>query len=300
MDIDNKVKTAIERLKAFEPEDGYFVAFSGGKDSQCIYHLCEMASVKFDAHYNVASVDPPELIRFMQKQYPNVSREIPHDKDGNPITMWNLIPKKLMPPTRLARYCCDHLKERAGEGRVTVTGVRWEESTGRAESHGSITMPKANKKLKQTLEENNANFRSTSKGGVVMNTDNDSSRRMVEQCYRTHKTLLNPIVDWSERDVWSFLRDFAQVPSCELYSEGWHRLGCIGCPMANVGRWKEFRRWPKYKNLYLHAFDRMLDERRKRERPTQWNTAEEVFDWWMGLDTIPGQLKLEEFMEEEL
>lgn len=55
----DKVQIAINRLKNFEPPDGYFVAFSGGKDSQCIYHLCEMAGVKFDAHYSVTSVDPP-------------------------------------------------------------------------------------------------------------------------------------------------------------------------------------------------------------------------------------------------
>ena len=55
----DKVQIAIQRLKNFEPPDGYFVAFSGGKDSQCIYHLCEMAGVKFDAYYSVTSVDPP-------------------------------------------------------------------------------------------------------------------------------------------------------------------------------------------------------------------------------------------------
>ena len=48
--IVDKVELAIRRLKGFEPPEGYYVAFSGGKDSQCIYHLCKMAGVKFDAH----------------------------------------------------------------------------------------------------------------------------------------------------------------------------------------------------------------------------------------------------------
>lgn len=300
MNIDAKVKTAIERLNSFQPEEGYFVAFSGGKDSQCVYHLCKLAGVKFDAHYNIASVDPPELIRFVKEHYPDVSREIPHDDDGKPITMWNLIPQKLMPPTRLARYCCEFLKEQAGVGRVTVTGVRWEESVNRATNQGEITMPKATKALKTHLESNGATFRPTVKGGVTMNTDNDISRRMVEQCYRTHKTLLNPIVDWSEEDVWLFLKYVAQVPSCELYAEGWRRIGCIGCPLAGNSRWKEFARWPKYKDLYMHAFDRMLQERARRARHTDWRTPEEVFDWWMGMDTIPGQIRLEELLEGEL
>lgn len=87
----DKVQTAIDRLRAFEPKDGYFLAFSGGKDSQCIYHLAKMAGVKFDAHYHVTSVDPPELVQFIKAQYPDVHRDIPHDKDGKPVTMWSLI-----------------------------------------------------------------------------------------------------------------------------------------------------------------------------------------------------------------
>lgn len=81
----DKVQTAIDRLRAFEPQEGYFLAFSGGKDSQCIYHLAKMAGVKFDAHYQVTSVDPPELVQFIKAQYPDVHRDIPHDKDGKPV-----------------------------------------------------------------------------------------------------------------------------------------------------------------------------------------------------------------------
>lgn len=41
-----KIKKSIQRLKTFEPEDGYYLAFSGGKDSQCIYHLAKMGGGK--------------------------------------------------------------------------------------------------------------------------------------------------------------------------------------------------------------------------------------------------------------
>lgn len=294
--VDKKIAIAIKRLKEFEPPDGYFVAFSGGKDSQCIFHLCEMAGVKFDAHYSVSSVDPPELVQFIREKYPSVSREIPHDDAGKPITMWSLIPQKLMPPTRLARYCCEDLKEKSGVGRLTVTGVRWEESKNRAENQGEITLPNAGKKLIAKLEEGGADFRQTEKKGVTMNTDNDVSRRMVEQCYRTSKTLFNPIVDWTEQDVWQFLRQVLQVESCGLYSDGWKRIGCSGCPMAGSSRWKEFARWPKYKDLYMSAFNRMLSERAKKLRSTDWRTAEEVFDWWMGNAQIPGQTRMDDLM----
>lgn len=123
--IIDKVAIAIERMKTFEPQDGYYLAFSGGKDSQVIYKLMEMSGCKFDAHYNVTTVDPVELIRFIQSKYPTVIFDKPKK------TMWQLIPEKLMPPTRLARYCCLELKERGGNGRTVVTGVRAAESVRR-------------------------------------------------------------------------------------------------------------------------------------------------------------------------
>ena len=62
----DKVQIAIERLRQFEPDEGYYLAFSGGKDSITIYRLAEMAGVQFDAHYRVTTVDPPELVKFIQ------------------------------------------------------------------------------------------------------------------------------------------------------------------------------------------------------------------------------------------
>ena len=124
----SKVEVAIERLKLFEPEEGYYLCFSGGKDSVVVKALSDMAGVKYDAHYSHTSVDPPELIRFIKNVHPDVKIEYPRDKDGERITMWNLIPKKKMPPTRIMRYCCQYLKESGGEGRFCITGVRHAES----------------------------------------------------------------------------------------------------------------------------------------------------------------------------
>lgn len=60
----DKVQTAIERLKVFEPEEGYYLAFSGGKDSVVVKALADMAEIKYDTHYNVTSIDPPELVQY--------------------------------------------------------------------------------------------------------------------------------------------------------------------------------------------------------------------------------------------
>ena len=139
-ELAEKVSKSIKRLKAFEPSEGYYLAFSGGKDSVVVKALCDMAGVKYDATYRVTSADPPELVQFIKDAHPDVVREIPKDKDGKPVTMWNLIPRKLMPPTRLRRYCCAELKETGGKGRLTVTGVRWDESVNRAQIEGQTRL----------------------------------------------------------------------------------------------------------------------------------------------------------------
>jgi len=117
---------AIARLREFEPPGGYYLAFSGGKDSVCLKALADLAGVKYDAHYSVTTVDPPELVRFIREHHPTVTWDRPKR------SMWKLIERDSMPPTRLARYCCRALKEDKGNGRLVLTGVRWAESSARS------------------------------------------------------------------------------------------------------------------------------------------------------------------------
>ena len=78
VELIGKVDLAMERMKAFEPKEGYYLAFSGGKDSCVLKALADMAGVKYDAHYNVTSVDPPELVRFIRQHHPDVKFDVPH------------------------------------------------------------------------------------------------------------------------------------------------------------------------------------------------------------------------------
>lgn len=278
----DKVQRSIERLRLFEPEEGYFLAFSGGKDSVVIHRLAQMAGVKYDAHYNVTSVDPPELVQFVKecmKRDPKISFDYPIDKDGNRITMWSLIAKKKMPPTRLARYCCAELKEASGKGRVTVTGVRWAESVNRSKNQGLV------------------NVFGTKSTRLILNDDNDESRRTVEQCYRTRKTLVNPIIDWTDADVWEFIHR-ENIPYCCLYDDGFTRLGCIGCPM-NINAAAELDRWPTYKRAYARAFEKMIVARRAEGKTDgNWYSGDAVMHWWLDNSKkekiIDGQMELEE------
>ncbi len=121
------IEKTIERMKAFEPQEGYYGAFSGGKDSQVLYHVAQMAGVKVDWHFHVTTIDPPQLLQFVRRNYLDVEWDRP------PLTMFQLILKHKMLPTRVARYCCRELKEGGGRGRSVLIGVRAEESFKRSQ-----------------------------------------------------------------------------------------------------------------------------------------------------------------------
>ena len=134
---------------------------------------------------------------------------------------------------------------------------------------------------------------------VHIRNDEESLDALFAPCKLAAKRFVNPIVDWSDREVWDFLHD-ARIPVNPLYFCGFSRVGCIGCPMAGKHRYFEFARYPQYEKLYLIAFDRMLEERRRRGKlDGSWHmgtTAEDVFHWWMEDDFIRGQMSLEEFL----
>ncbi len=113
---------------------------------------------------------------------------------------------------------------------------------------------------------------------MVLNNDNEESRKMIEQCYRLSKVCVNPIIDWTTEDVWEFIREY-KVPYCKLYDEGYKRLGCIGCPMSS-NQEKELERYPKYKQAYINAFQRMIKQF-DPDRGTDWKCGEDVYNWWI-------------------
>lgn len=125
--LSQKIEAAISVLKEFEPPEGYFVAFSGGKDSIVILDLVRKSGVKHDANFNRTSVDPPELIAFIKEHYPDVNMLRPEKTMFQLIDQWDGFL-----PTKRHRYCCAYLKEYSGSGRIVITGVRRQESRSRA------------------------------------------------------------------------------------------------------------------------------------------------------------------------
>lgn len=231
----DRIEEPVDILRRYEQPDGYFLAFSGGKDSIVLYAMAQLAGVKFDAHYHITTTDPPELVKFIRAEYPSVAMDRPE------WTMWTLIPHKLMPPTRMVRYCCEVLKESGGEGRVVLTGVK--------------------------------------------STDSRSRKNwVVRSCQKKGKVVVNPLLNWCDEEIWEYIKTTG-MKYCELYDQGFARLGCVGCPLSKPGQAQlEFERWPKFREAYVRAFDRMIAERKRRDKPCEWASGEEVMSWWLRED----------------
>lgn len=285
-------QTAMERLRLASDmsqriyKQPLLITYSGGKDSDCLLRLAQNSGIPFEVLHSLTTADAPETVRhvkdtFRKLELGGVKCTIDTHKkpDGTNVTMWNLIPRKLMPPTRLVRYCCAELKETGGKGRFIATGVRWAESAKRKSRGVMETIHKDKEKR------------------IIMMDDNDENRMLIENCQLKGTRTVNPIIDWQEKDVLDYCAD-QKVTMNPLYACGWKRVGCVGCPMAGKHRITEFARYPKIKAAYIRAFGRMLDERRKRDLPCAWRTGEDVMHWWMEDGVLPGQMVFEG-MEEE-
>lgn len=248
-DSDTLKENAITRILHFCAHTTPYVAFSGGKDSVVLLELVRLSGIKYDAHFSVTTVDPPEVLNFIRDNYPEVIWEKPLK------TMWQLIVENGVPPTRKMRYCCKLIKEVCGDGRTVLTGIRADESSARR------------------------------------------NRQIVERCTMgADKLYVNPILDWTAGDVWTFIRKH-KLPYCLLYDEGFTRIGCVLCP-NNRKRTRDIERWPGFHKAYLRAFGKMLERRKEKGFKTTWETPEDVMAWWLQddakyVDSEQAQLKLD-------
>jgi phosphoadenosine phosphosulfate reductase len=147
MPLDRKIDLALSFLRGHEMLTngaGYYVAFSGGKDSIVIKELCRAAGVKHECWYNQTTIDPPELIHYIREHHPEVQWNRPQQH------MFDyMVDHCKSPPTRRGRWCCEKYKEQGGKDRIKIVGIRAAESPRRAtdwsqvvpKKHGAILCP---------------------------------------------------------------------------------------------------------------------------------------------------------------
>lgn len=292
MDLEQK---AIERVKAASEMSlrlygqPLVVTDSGGKDSLVCREIAKRAGIPYEVQHNLTTADAPQTIYYVRDTFRklesqgircSISKPV---YQGVPVTMWTLIPRKKFPPTRRQRYCCQILKENQCKNRFIITGVRWAESVKRKNSRGVFE-----------------NYTDDIRKRTILNNDNEEGRQLFESCAVKGKRICNPIVDWSNANIWDYIAS-EHLESNPLYGMGFYRVGCLGCPLAGKTRWFEFRLFPAYEQAYLWSFAKMLEAIHAEGRETKWKTAADVFSWWMEDQTIEGQMclsDLEQWKEE--
>lgn len=277
------LKNAEQLAKLYDPIDGFFLGFSGGKDSQALYHVAKMAGVPFKAHMSLTSVDPPAVIRFVKTQYPDVELIAPKE------SIYNVAIRKQILPTAVARWCCDVYKEHAGAGKVTLTGIRRKESIKRSKRNEYEV---SRRKFSGTAEEFAEWQTEQRMKDDRWDIDTESQIRCIGG---KDSIIINPIIYWTERDVWEFLNDVVKVPHCELYDTGHARIGCLFCPMSNTKNFRmDEKEYPHQRHRWIETIKTMrrmgylhnIDPYVKMERYSEDEQAEIVFDWWRSKQNV--------------
>lgn len=242
-----------EMALRMDPENGFYLAFSGGKDSQVLCHIALQAGVKFKAHMNLTGVDPPEVIRFVKKNYPDVELIKPR------MSIYEMAKKKGCLPTRLVRWCCEEFKEMSGAGKVTLIGIRKSEST--------------NRKKRNEIETGDRKFSGT------FDQWSEHQEKMVTCVGGKDKILVSPILYWTEKDVWDYLKRM-HIPYCELYDKGYKRIGCIMCPMSNYKQnVREMKDFPHVGKNWRKAIEWLIENKWKDKPILQ--DPDMALKWWI-------------------
>ena len=261
----SKINTAYERYRwAAKEAERLFdmplvVRYSGGKDSDVILQLAKESGVPFRVTHNLTTADPPDNVYYIRRVFAALREEGIDCRINVPRrSLWRIMRETLVIPSRIMRVCCSELKERRmPDAPYIVTGVRWAESAGRRAKSGIAMV--------YTARERGVEEKAAAAG--LLTTDDASSRRLFEQCQLRGVRVLNPIIDWSDDDVWAYLHSRG-IEGNPLYKEGWTRIGCVGCPLASPRvRELAFARYPKLYKAWRDAIAYVIERRKEMGNP---------------------------------
>lgn len=307
-----KEEHAIERLKlAAAMSERYYhkpliITYSGGKDSECLLRVAQKSGIDFEIINNHTTVDAPCTVYHIRKVFDRIRQTgktatiIMPTKSGKPTNMWKLIETNGV-PTRIKRFCCKYLKERAIPNRYIATGIRGDESSQRKtrtefEVRGKTKADGKNYSMEHTQEVFKDAVKVQEELGSADNEINAYDCNLITNCKNNNDVIANPIIDWTESDVWNYIHD-EHIELNPIYEE-FDRCGCILCPMGGYcQKKKQIELFPAYKINYIRAFQRHIEYRKRRELREIWRTGEECFDWWIEQykHEAKGQMTFEDF-----
>lgn len=290
---EKKIDTAYERFRwASKEAERLFdmplvVRYSGGKDSDVILQLAKESGVSFRVTHNLTTADPPDNVYYIRRVFARLREEGIDCRINVPKrSLWRIMRETLVIPSRIIRVCCSELKERKmPDAPYIVTGVRWAESAGRRAKSG-IAMVHTESAPPHTSPRYTGGEQAAAAAGLLT-TDDASSRRLFEQCQMRGVRVLNPIIDWSDDDVWDYLHSRG-IEGNPLYKEGWTRIGCVGCPLAGRrAREIAFARYPKLYKAWHDAIAYVIERRRQMGNPMflagkEVESMDDVLGAWVG------------------
>ena len=314
IDEAKKIIKLASEMSAHYYEKPVIICYSGGKDSDCILRLAMecLDPTEFEVLHAVTTVDSyvtnlhvNTVFAELKERGIKTQKTIPVGKDGKPTNMWKLIVQESTPPTRLMRYCCRILKETSTPNRIAILGVRNSESSGRKgrDVFGIRGKDKDQAKFFSYEHTEEVHHEALEKEKEPFGEAWDCT--LIKTMREKKDTLANPIYDWTDNDVWDFLKG-SHYPYNPMYDMGYQRVGCIGCPMATYRqKMKEFSDFPYVKKLYIQAFEKMREERikagKKHKYDEIWSSGEAIYNWWIEKDKFitQGQMTLESYLTDD-
>ena len=245
-DIDLLITKAIKLIQLQEPEEGYILFFSGGKESCLCKKLMDLAGVNYTAWYASVGGEDKSLLDFIVKEYPDV--KIMNSEKN----IFDYVKSKGYLPTVYNMFCHNIMHEAVFKisdfSSKSVRGYRY----------GDIP----NRYVKGEIYEY------------------EEKRK---PCRYLKKTIVSPLFFWYKKDVMEAI-DKLRVTIYYTYYLGEKTHSCPFC--LHLPRDKRVSFYyeyddlaKKWKAVAQYCYDNNISLQRR------FKSAEEYFYWWIHLDT---------------
>lgn len=300
--LEEKIEHAQNVLKvALKLSSTYYhkpivICYSGGKDSDILLDIAIKTLNKEDfiVLNSHTTLDAPETVYYIRNKFKKLTElgytcvvKYPYYK-GKRTSFWDLCYQKRELPTRLFRFCCRYLKEVATPKQIACTGVREDESQNR-EGRNEFGI-RNNRKI----------YKSAQHVNVMIDFDTDTKNNSSFECEiikgakKNKDMIVNPIYNFTAEDVKQYVNTIL-LNINPLYSKGYTRVGCIGCPMANKQRYKQFKDYPQIKLNIQRLCNKIIGDGHSKYKTMDFKSGEDLFRWWMGEDYK--QLRLDDLLK---